>query len=40
MFLYLFLYCALLFYVIIYVAMLHMNYLRCGDSAFSVSFVG
>ena len=34
------LHCVLLFfYVIIYVAMLYKNYPRCGDCAFSASFV-
>ena len=40
MFLYLFLYCVLLFFhVIIYVAMLCINCPRCGDCAFSASFL-
>ena len=29
----------IVFHVIIYVAMLNMNYARCGDGAFSASFV-
>ena len=43
MFLNLFLYCVLLLFmkrfIKAYVAMLYMNYLRCGDCAFSASFV-